>query len=120
LRTIGVDVSEGLVFEGDNNYGRGVLPTPTVLVATVFEGDPDSSLLPQTEDLAYAKYVFREDAFDPVTRLRRGRIYERGDPIFNVKGNDYRLEVNVAFKSGLVVVKWIGTHAEYDERNARR
>jgi mRNA interferase HigB len=40
--------------------------------------------------------------------------------IFNVKGNDYRLEVTVAFKTGLVVVKWAGTHAEYDERNARR
>ena len=40
--------------------------------------------------------------------------------IFNVKGNDYRLEVVVAFKTETVVVKWIGTHAEYDERNARR
>ena len=40
--------------------------------------------------------------------------------IFNVKGNDYRLEVTVAFKTGIVAVKWIGTHAEYDERNARR
>lgn len=40
--------------------------------------------------------------------------------IFNVKGNDYRLEVLVAFKTGTVAVKWIGTHAEYDERNAKR
>lgn len=40
--------------------------------------------------------------------------------IFNVKGNDYRLEVVVAFKTGIVAVKWAGTHAEYDERNARR
>jgi len=40
--------------------------------------------------------------------------------IFNVKGNDYRLEVQVAYRTATVVVKWIGTHAEYDERNARR
>ena len=40
--------------------------------------------------------------------------------IFNVKGNDYRLEVTVAYRTGTVVVNWIGTHAEYDERNARR
>jgi mRNA interferase HigB len=40
--------------------------------------------------------------------------------IFNVKGNDYRLEVMVAYRTGTVVVKWIGTHAEYDERNDRR
>lgn len=79
MRTIGVDVTEGLVYEGENNYGRGVSPTPTVLIATVFPGAIDASLLPESEDLSLAKYVFREDGFDPVTRLRRGRLYEKGD-----------------------------------------
>lgn len=36
--------------------------------------------------------------------------------IFNVKGNRYRLEVLVAYNTGVVVVKWIGTHAEYTKR----
>jgi len=36
--------------------------------------------------------------------------------IFNVKGNDYRLEVMVAYKTGVVIVRWIGTHAEYNAR----
>jgi len=36
--------------------------------------------------------------------------------IFNVRGNDYRLEVQVAFSSAVVAVKWIGTHAQYDRR----
>lgn len=40
--------------------------------------------------------------------------------IFNVKGNDYRLEVVVAYKTSVVVVEWAGTHAEYDQRNRRR
>ena len=40
--------------------------------------------------------------------------------IFNVKGNDYRLEVTCAYRTGVVVVKWIGTHAEYDRRNHKR
>lgn len=40
--------------------------------------------------------------------------------IFNVKGNAYRLEVSVAFRTRSVAVEWIGTHAEYDERNRRR
>ena len=43
-----------------------------------------------------------------------------GATIFNVKGNDCRLEVTVAYKTGTVVVLWIGTHAEYDERNKKR
>jgi len=39
--------------------------------------------------------------------------------IFNVKGNAYRLEVQVAYRAGVVVVNWIGTHAAYDRRNAK-
>jgi mRNA interferase HigB len=40
--------------------------------------------------------------------------------IFNVRGNNYRLETTVAYKTATVVVLWAGTHAEYDERNKRR
>lgn len=40
--------------------------------------------------------------------------------IFNVKGNSYRLEATVAFKTRTVVVVWAGTHGEYDKRNKRR
>lgn len=40
--------------------------------------------------------------------------------IFNVKGNEYRLEVTCAYQASVVVVKWIGTHSEYDERNRKR
>jgi mRNA interferase HigB len=43
-----------------------------------------------------------------------------GVAIFNVKGNAYRLEVTVAYRTGVVVIEWIGTHAAYDERNKRR
>lgn len=40
--------------------------------------------------------------------------------VFNVKGNDYRLEVTVACQTSVVVVNWVGTHAEYDQRNRIR
>lgn len=36
--------------------------------------------------------------------------------IFNVRGNEYRLEAHVAYGVGVVAIKWIGTHAEYDKR----
>jgi mRNA interferase HigB len=36
--------------------------------------------------------------------------------IFNVRGNRYRLEVQIAFNTGIVVVKWVGTHADYSKR----
>ena len=40
--------------------------------------------------------------------------------IFNVKTNSYRLEVQISFETETVVVKWVGTHGEYDKRNAAR
>ena len=36
--------------------------------------------------------------------------------IFNVKGNRYRMEVFVAYNTGVVVIQWMGTHAEYTKR----
>ena len=36
--------------------------------------------------------------------------------IFNVKGNHYRLEVQVAYHYQRVTVKWVGTHEEYSRR----
>ena len=40
--------------------------------------------------------------------------------IFNVKGNTYRLEATIAYRTGTVAVEWIGTHRAYDERNKSR
>lgn len=40
----------------------------------------------------------------------------KGVAIFNVKGNNFRLEVMIAYNTGIVSIKWIGTHAEYTER----
>jgi len=38
--------------------------------------------------------------------------------VFNIKGNDYRLIVAVAYKMQYVYVKFIGSHAEYDKVDA--
>jgi hypothetical protein len=75
MRAIAVDVTQGLVYEGDSPYGRGVLPMPTLLIATILSDPKDSEQILQTEDLAHAKLIFREDSFDAITRVRRGRFY---------------------------------------------
>ncbi len=38
--------------------------------------------------------------------------------VFNIKGNDYRLIVAIAYRMQYVYVKFIGTHAEYDKVDA--
>jgi mRNA interferase HigB len=35
--------------------------------------------------------------------------------VFNIKGNDYRLVVLVRYDIGLLFVKFVGTHAQYDK-----
>ena len=40
--------------------------------------------------------------------------------IFNVKGNAFRMEVVVAYQTGVVRIVWAGTHAQYDRRCAGR
>ncbi|WP_028222038.1 type II toxin-antitoxin system HigB family toxin [Paraburkholderia oxyphila] len=38
--------------------------------------------------------------------------------VFNIKGNTYRLIVAVAYRVGVMYVKFVGTHAEYDRIDA--
>lgn len=34
--------------------------------------------------------------------------------VFNIKGNDYRLVVAINYRHQIVFIKWLGTHADYD------
>lgn len=36
--------------------------------------------------------------------------------IFDIKGNQYRLVVKVRYQNGIVVIEWVGTHAQYDKQ----
>ena len=40
--------------------------------------------------------------------------------LFNIRGNHYRLVVRVSYDFHTVQVRFIGTHAEYNQINARR
>ena len=36
--------------------------------------------------------------------------------IFNIKGNSFRLVVKAKYQNGIILVEWVGTHAEYDKK----
>jgi mRNA interferase HigB len=40
--------------------------------------------------------------------------------VFNIKGNNYRLIVKVNYDYGMVWVRFIGTHADYDNIDATK
>ena len=39
--------------------------------------------------------------------------------VFNIKGNDYRLVAAIDYRRGIVFIKWLGRHAEYDKIDVR-
>ena len=52
---------------------------------------------------------------DIKNRYRSADFLANNRVIFNIKGNSYRLVVRVRYENGLVVVEWVGNHAEYDK-----
>ncbi len=51
-------------------------------------------------------------------QYRNANVLKNRRVVFNVKGNDYRLIVAIAYRLGIAYVKFIGTHADYDKIDA--
>ncbi len=49
-------------------------------------------------------------------RYPQASFLENNRVMFNIKGNKYRLDTKVNYKSQVVLIMRIGTHAEYDKR----
>ena len=45
-------------------------------------------------------------------------ILKAGRVVFNIKGNDYRLVARVQYQAGVLMIRFFGTHAEYDQIDA--
>lgn len=68
-------IRRDLAYEGDGNFYRAIHPMPVLTRATCpgYAPSPDMSGCPST--------LFREDSFDPATRIRRGRFYVTTEPL---------------------------------------
>lgn len=51
------------------------------------------------------------------THYENASICGNNRVVFNIAGNKYRLVVEVQYQAGIVWVKFIGTHAQYDQIN---
>ena len=51
-------------------------------------------------------------------KYRSASVLKNRRIVFNIKGNDYRLVVAIAYKLQIVYVKFVGTHKEYDAVDA--
>jgi len=55
---------------------------------------------------------------DIKARYRSASVLKNRRVVFNIKGNDYRLIVAIAYRLQIVYVKFVGTHQEYDAVDA--
>jgi mRNA interferase HigB len=55
---------------------------------------------------------------DVKTVHRNASIISNNRVVFNIKGNRYRLIVAVRYEIGIIFIRFIGTHAEYDKADA--
>lgn len=49
---------------------------------------------------------------------RNASIIANNRVVFNIKGNKYRLIVAIRYDIGIIFIRFIGTHAEYDQVDA--
>jgi len=73
---LGICNNTGLVYEGLGSADIPSIPTPSVTQAKLIAAEADWQNLPRGLTVDPLQWVFREDSFDPVTRTRRGRLYE--------------------------------------------
>ena len=50
---------------------------------------------------------------------RKASVIAGNRIVFNIKGNDYRLVVHINYPAGMVYIRFIGTHAQYDRIDAK-
>jgi mRNA-degrading endonuclease HigB of HigAB toxin-antitoxin module len=48
----------------------------------------------------------------------RASILKSGRVVFNIKANDYRLIVAVQYENGVMLIRFFGSHEEYDKVDA--
>lgn len=52
-------------------------------------------------------------------KYRNASIINSKRVVFHIKGNNYRLIVDIEYKLKIVFIVWFGTHKEYDKIDAK-
>ncbi|CAB3769461.1 hypothetical protein BPA30113_06560 [Burkholderia paludis] len=78
VANLGVDENTSLFYEGSPSlYGHAVWPSPFVSITSHIGSMSGWNRQQSFSGLRDAPMLFREDSFDPVARIRRGRLYLR-------------------------------------------
>ena len=61
-----------------------------------------------------------ETAAESKEKYRHASIIDSKRVVFNIRGNSYRLIVDVEYRLGIVFIVWIGSHVEYDKLDVKK
>lgn len=103
---LGIDKDHNLFYEGLAYWGHAVWPSPVVTSAKIVAESEGRLQAEDRKDFVAGSMVFREDSFDPVTRIRRGRFY-RAD---GLQPSEWHVQVhpaipNEAFRAEKGIIK---------------
>lgn len=65
------------------------------------------------------RYSTWNNASELKLKYRNASIISSKRVVFNIKGNEYRLIVDIEYKLKIVFIVWLGTHEEYDKIDAK-
>lgn len=79
-------------------------------------GDSEQSLRAWFDEAENASW---SSASELKQQYKNASIITKKRVVFNIKGNHYRLVVDIEFKLGIIFIVWIGSHTEYDKLNIK-
>lgn len=101
------------------NLGQGDMRIIAVKTLREFwESHPDAeqalkSWCKETSDVRWKEPNDIKQRYPSADFLPGNRI------VFNIKGNTYRLIVKIHYNTGIVFIRFVGTHAEYEKIDAK-
>ena len=92
-----------------------VIAVSTLRAFWALHPDAEQPLKAWFEEVTHASWA---QPADIKGQYRSASVLKNRRVVFNIKGNDYRLIVAIAYKLQIVYVKFVGTHKEYDAVDA--
>jgi hypothetical protein len=111
MSRLGIERTTGLVYEGRGDPTFPAWPTPVVSQATLIEKPEDLQKLPSSLDTDPFSWMFRESSFDPVSRVRRGLLFQK---MGNIGWEPVMVEGHPASSTDQHVIRHMGPRLSKD------
>lgn len=100
---------------GTSIHAMRVIAVSTLKAFWALHPDAEQALKAWHEEATHASWT---QPADIKAQYRSASVLKNRRVAFNIKGNDYRLIVAIAYKLQIVYVKFVGTHKDYDAVDA--